>query len=135
MKSKYKSIIEEEVAIQLKDVRSKVRKLIEGSLLSLLGLQKDYQGRTEIDHCNGRNSVLIDVFRQIAVDEVTKIANGYKPNKEELDVFRAEFKREIKNQMSYKIRDAAQEKAGILVRNIMEDIKIDVDKILEEKIK
>jgi hypothetical protein len=133
MKNSFSKYIEKTTKEEMKNARSNIKKYLEGALLSLLGLEKKYNNEFEIDHCNGRNSVLIDAFRELAVNEARKIASEYKPKKEELQVFKSTFERELKNQFSYVIQDVAKQKAMELAHMAGEKVKIDVDKILEEE--
>ena len=104
-------------------------------MLSLLGLEKRSNYDYEIDHCNSRNSVLIDAFRSMAIDEAKKIASRYKPSKAELSIYEAAFKKEVNNQFGYAIHDVAKTKAQELATEAGEKIKVNVDKILDEEFK
>lgn len=133
-KVQFKEELEKLTKAELKQTRSRVSKYLESATLSILGLEKKYNGDFEIDHCNGRNSVLIDAFRDLAKTEANRIAQNYKPNKEELAVFEEAFKRELRSQFGYIIRDVAKGRAQQLANEVMSKIKIDVDKILAEEL-
>jgi hypothetical protein len=128
-----KNQVQELTKKELVNAKANIKKYLEGALLSLLGLEKRYSNEYEIDHCNGRNSVLIDSFRELAISEARKIASEYKPSKEDLSVYKVAFERELKNQFSYCIRDIAKAKAVELARDVMATVKIDVDEILEKE--
>ena len=132
-KKQYKNIIEENVKKELKDIEKKIHIYIEKSVLSLIGLEQEYYGRYEIDHCNGRNSVLIDVFRRIAIGEAEKIAKNYKPTKEDLLNYDKSFKDEMKSKMKTALANLAETKAQELTKEMFDKIKIDIDKLLEEE--
>ena len=123
---------------ELKKARANISRYMEGALLSLIGLEKKGWGNNnpefEVDHCNGRNSVIIDAFREIAIDEARKIASGYKPTGKELDIYRQAFIKEVKNQFSYAMRDAAIAKAKELANQAAEKIQINIDELLEEEL-
>lgn len=101
------SMLKDKMSNYVKELPKKIEGLMEASLLSLLGLEKrgyDY----EIDHCNGRNSVLIDAIRELAKDEVTKMVKGnVKIDKTQISLFQAAFKKEFNNQVSYAVRALA----------------------------
>ena len=139
MKKKTLKQVLEETALEvvtdkIKDYRKEVNNQINSALLSIIGLEKRGNNSTtfEIDHCNGRNSVLIDAFRNIAKDEAEKIARTYKPSKEDLVGFREAFAKEYRNQIMYSIRDMAKSKASADFREFADSQKIDVSKIVEE---
>lgn len=133
-KKKIESIVNEEINAFIRNARPQIKKILESSLLSLMGLEKNYQSNYEIDHCNGRNSVLIDAFRSLAVEEAKKMAKSYQPTKEDVLGFKTAFEREYKNQVSYVIRDAATNRAKKDVDSYISEIKIDIEKMIEEKI-
>jgi hypothetical protein len=129
----YKEDLEELTQKELRNIRQKIKMYIENATLSLIGLEKrgsDY----EIDHCNGRSSVLTEAFKTIAREEATKIAKTYKPTKEDITGFQEAFKKELKNQMSYALRDEAKIKATELAKEMFSKTKIDIDKILSTEI-
>lgn len=121
------------VVSELKEARPRVKKYLESALLSLIGLEKRYGSDFEIDHCNSRNSVLIDAFRELAIDEAKKMASEYKPNKDQLSAYKKTFESEIRDQFSYVIRDLAKQKAAEIASKIVQDIRVDVDDILENQ--
>lgn len=124
------ALIQQEAVAYIKDARNHIRKNLESATLSLLGLGRDYQGRSEIDHCNGRNSVLIDAFRKVAIEEATKIATNYRPDASEIcgyaDSFRAEFRKHIKDAITTAARAHAKAEAEAIVATI----KVSVDDVL-----
>jgi len=132
--TKTKDYIEKITRSELKKIRERVRNYIEGATLSLIGLEKRYSNSYEIDHCNGRSSILTDAFKRIATEEAEKIARTYKPTKEDLASWQKAFESEIKNQMKYKMQDLAKIKAEEISKEYVAKIKIDVDKILEEEL-
>lgn len=137
-KKTLKKVLEEEalkvVTDKIKTYRVDVKKQIESALLSLIGLEnKTYGGNhLEIDHCNGRNSVLIDAFRNIAIGEAEKMARSYKPTKEDIAGFQEAFAKEYRSQISYKIRDAARAKAEIDFREFATKQNVNIEKIVTE---
>ena len=129
----YKENLEELTKNELKQIRCKIKHYIESATLSLIGLEKrgnDY----EIDHCNGRSSILTEAFKSIASEEAKKIAKSYKPTKDDIGGFQESFKKELKNQMTYIIRDEAKIKATELAKEMFSNTKIDIDKILSSEI-
>lgn len=132
-KKSFQLEIEKQARAELKNARVNVKKYLEGAILSLLGLEKKYNNDYEIDHCNGRNGVLIDAFRELAITEARKIAAGYKPTKEELNIFEEAFRKELKSQFYYAIRDAAKVKAVQAANEAAEKMKVDIDQLLEEE--
>lgn len=123
-------IVKQESENFVKDARIQIKNKLESALISLLGLERNYNGTYEIDHCNGRNSVLVDAFRKYAMDEATKIAKSYKPTKEDIVGFMGAFEREYKNQMSYVIRDLAKQKASEEAKKAIDSIEINSNEII-----
>ena len=130
-------IVKEEATLFIKDARKKISSQLEAALLSIIGLEKKNYGihGYEIDHCNNRNSVLIDAFKTYAKEEAEKIAKSYKPTKEDIGTFRNAFEKEFRSQMNYIVLDLAKQKAIQIGNSIIEEIKIDVDEIINNSIK
>lgn len=131
---KIRNIIEREAAQHIKDAPTLIRKMIEGSLLSLLGLEKKYNNNYEIDHCNNRNSVLIDAFRNQAIAESERIARGFKPTKEQLANYELAFKKEFEAQLFYAIKKAATARAQLEADALIATIDAEVKAALSEKL-
>jgi len=121
-KTNIQKLLEAEATKFIEESTKKIPKILEDATLSLLWLERDFHRWYEIDHCNWRNSVLIDAFRRIAQKEAEKIASTYKPSKEDIASFQEAFAKEYKIQMSYCIRDLAKTKA-------IADAKIEIDKV------
>ena len=135
MKSnKLEALVRKEADSFIKGYKGKIGVILEGSLLSLLGLSKDYGGKYSIDHCNGRNSILTDAFQRYAIEEAEKIAKNYKPSKEDLVGFTQAFEREFKNQFSYVIRDLAKKKAEEIAKEGLAKINIEIDSLLGDNV-
>ena len=128
------NLLEKEIEKYIKEVKPKINSIMESSVLSLIGLEKRYGENYEIDHCNSRNSVLIDAFKSIAVNEAKRLASTYKPTKEDVINFKEAFKKEYKNQMNYVLRDKAKKKVDGDLNRILETIKIDIDDIIQDKL-
>jgi len=129
------AVLDMEVKNYIKNIRPQIKKYLESAVLSIIGLEKRCGGdKYEIDHCNGRSSVLIDAFREIALDEAKKIAGTYKPTKDELLSFRESFAREYRNQMDYVMRDLANKKIAKDCKKMFSQIKIDIDKQVKKSI-
>ena len=132
-KQNFKKEIQEFTQLELKKTKEKVSKYMESAMLSLLGFEKRGYDNVEIDHCNGRNSVLIDAFRELAIDEARKLASGWKPTKEDWNLYKNTFEKEIRSQFNYVIRDMAKQKAIDIANKVLEDVKVDVDSLLNEQ--
>ena len=130
--NKLQKILEQEAEKFIKESKNRIPKILENATLSLLGLEKNYQGNYEIDHCNGRNSVLIDAFKRLATTEAEKIAKSYRPSATDIAGFVAAFEREYKSQMNYIIRDLARERAKKDVAAEVEKLTLDIKKMIEE---
>ncbi len=131
-KSKLEAVLEKEAMVFIKESKNRIPKILEGATLSLLGLEKKYNGEYEIDHCNGRNSVLIDAFKKIASEEAVKIAKSYKPSPTDIAGFMVAFEREYKSQITYIIRDLAREKAKQDVSKEIEKITLDIQSMIAD---
>jgi hypothetical protein len=130
-KEKIQKKLEEEAAKYLGDVDKVIRRALESATLSLMGLEAR-GGRNEIDHCNGRNSVLIDAFRQKALGEAKRIARNVKLSPEEIGGFRNAFKSEYSKQVSAAVRRAAQERAAADAKEFIESIQMDIEQYITE---
>lgn len=124
--SKIRQLVEQEAVKHIADAPKLVKQLIEGSLLSLLGLEKRNYNQYEIDHCNGRNSVLIDAFRNCAIAEAERIAHGYKPTKDELASYEQAFRKEFSSQMHYAIKEAAKQRANVEALALVNSVEVDI---------
>lgn len=129
-----KDVLDQEADKFIKNSKQRVPEILESALLSLLGLEKRYDNKYEIDHCNNRNSVLIDAFKRLATKEAEKLAKSYKPSKADEANFLVAFEKEYRNQMSYVIRDMARDKVKADVENAVSKIKIDIEAMLSESI-
>lgn len=129
-------MIVQETEKSLEDMPQKIHTYVEDAVLSLIGISRSTWGGShpEIDHCNGRNSVLIDAFRNLAQAEAEKIASSYRMSKEDISLFEQTFKNEFKNQFRYAIQNLAKEKAQQLAVQTLEKLKLDVNKIINEKV-
>lgn len=123
------ALIHDEAATYLKDARTHIRKNIEQATLSLLGLEKRGWDAMEIDHCNGRNSVLIDAFRNVAIEEATKIATNYRPDPAEIVGYANTFRQEMRRHLTEQLRAAAIAQAKKEAEAIVAGIKVSVDDI------
>lgn len=90
----------------------RIENALNSALLSLLGIENRYAGRYEIDHCNGRNSVFIDVLRDKAKAQVEALITKIGPlvegqSKELHDAIRKEYA----NQLQYEVRTASKNRA------------------------
>jgi len=131
---KLRAIVEAEATKKIADAPMLINSLIQRSLLSLLGLEDNGHRGVEIDHCNSRNSVLIDAFRNHAKAEAEKIAKNYKPSKDSIARYQDAFEKEFNNRLFDEIRTAAREQAKTEAARLVETIKIDVTKILAEQL-
>ena len=122
------------IAKEIKDFRGNVEKYMKSAALSLIGLEQKSWGNNsmEIDHCNGRNSVIIDVFRNLAKGEAEKLAKSYKPSKEDILGFKEAFAREYRKQINYSIGEAAKNKANQDVKEYLTLQDLNIEKIIEE---
>lgn len=132
MKPSTKKLLEAEVNKYVSNIKPKITDILEKSVLSLMGLEKNYHSGYDIDHCNGRNSVLIDAFRQIAIDEAKKIASTYKPSKEDILNFKSAFAKEYKSQFNYAVRDIIRARVNSDCEKLLSEIKLDVDTLVSE---
>ena len=128
-KEKLQKIIEEECAFQIKDARKRIRGLLEKATLSLMGLESN-GSRVEIDHCNSRNSVLIDAFRECAIEEAQKVAKGFSPDTATIVSATSTFNREFSRQFNKEIIDLARKRAKSEAETIINSLKLNVDDFL-----
>ncbi len=124
-----KKMIEAEIEKQLPDMPKKIERLVERALLSLMGLEQR-GSRTEIDHCNGRHSILTEAFKRLAQAEAEKLARTCKFSKSDITGFRAAFEREYDSQMGRAVRDAASVRVAADLAKYMEGVEVNVEKAL-----
>lgn len=137
LKTQATEIANKEITNYIKDLPQTVKFMMNGALLSILGLEKRSYGQYEIDHCNGRSSVLIDVIRSMAAKEVEQIVKKtYKPSKEEITLFVDAFRKEYTSQLQSALKTAAREQALLdakkMVAESMPDILKEVEKMNEK---
>lgn len=123
--------IESEAAKYVGDVDRIIRRQLEAATLSLMGIEKR-GSHAEIDHCNGRNSVLIDAFRDQAMSEAKRIARTVKISPEERSLFKASFEREYNKQVHSAVMAAARERAKADAEELVKSISMDITKFIEE---
>ena len=133
---KFKDINEqiEKVALNqadlfLKGLDEKIKRALDSALYSLLGLENRYNGQMEIDHCNGRNSVFIDLIRDKAKKEVEALISRMDIKKEDVLMVREAFNKEYQKQLRYQIEYYAKE---IAKKHIEESTKGYVNRKLKE---
>lgn len=128
-----KLIIEKECKIHIKDARIRIRKALEEASLSLMGLTSDYHNSGhmyQVDHCNGRNSVLIDAFREVALEEAKKIAINYKPSSEEIVKASKSFSNKFDTSFRESIKQLAIKRGKEEAEKVISVINIDTKEIL-----
>jgi len=118
--------MKKEVALQIKNIPSEVKRMINGALLSILGLEHRYSDKYEIDHCNGRNSILIDTIRNMAQKEAESLVKktNYKPS--DLALFQNAFKKEYESHLNYELKKLAENLAREEANNIMKKLSKDI---------
>lgn len=115
---KIREIGEKEVADFLKNLRPNIRSRLDAALASLLGISTQW-GRVEIDHCNGRNSVLVDAVREIALKEVRGIIsqkgkiNSFTPLIEKC------LESEIKSQIAWFVKKEVEEQIKPVIEQMV----------------
>lgn len=130
---KIKNKIETNAKKYLENIDQLIDRSIEDAILSLIGLERSSFGssRYEIDHCNGRNSVLIDAFRNKAIKQAEKLASQLKLDANEMKQYRIAFRTEYSKHIREKIRKAAQERAENDAKALIAKIKTDATKYLD----
>jgi hypothetical protein len=137
-KGEFKKLIEVSVA---KVVREKVDNLdrivddlVKQAICSLLGIEYRWGGRAEIDHCNGRNSILTKVIEERAKEQVEKIVKSFKIDANDKYVesaFKKEYHQQLQNQLKYYAEGTAKSMAEKVISNYTEK---ELEKIGFEKI-
>lgn len=112
----------------LKGLDDRIKTMMTQSLCSLLGLSYSSYGRTEIDHCNGRNSILEEVIKTKAKDEVERLMKGFSFADMDKSLVLDAFRKEFKNHMDYAIKRQAEAKAN-------EYVKVTVDRLTMNELK
>jgi hypothetical protein len=111
-----------------KDFLNTFEKNIEGiikqSIFSLLGISStSYDTRGyEIDHCNGRNSILSDVIKNKAMSDVEKFVKNIKIESFTItqlkEAFKKEYDRQIKDQIEYSAKHLAEQHVNDYIKKL-----------------
>ena len=130
MEKKYVELATEEmkkeVTKRIKELPSEIHKMITGALASILGLEWTYGDKFEIDHCNQRNSILIDVIRDIAKKEAGELVKKTDFKPKDISLFQVAFKKEFENQLTYELRKLAENLARTEAQKIMEQLSKEI---------
>lgn len=62
-----------EIAKFIADIPAVIRKILEGAIASLLGLSNRFGDKWEVDHCNGRRSVIIDIVERKCKESIEEL--------------------------------------------------------------
>lgn len=92
--------------------------LVKNAICSLLGIEYGWGGKANIDHCNGRNSILTKVIEERAKEQVEKIVKSFSISPEDKEV-RSAFEQEYSRQLLSQIRYYAEQKARDITENIV----------------
>ena len=120
-KKEIEQAVIKKVAKSFKDIDSKVDKMVELSICSVLGLNIHGYNGYEIDHCNGRSSILTRVLEDRARKQVEKIVNNFKSKEEEIPLVKKAFEEEFSKELLRTIKYRAQELAEKISRDIIEE--------------
>lgn len=139
MKKKTKDIlldkIHKKTEIEIGGIDRKIEMLIESSILSLIGIEKNGHQGHSIDHCNGRNSVLIDAFRNLAVKKAEKMARELKLDSGNMGIYKSAFEREYSSHINREIKNLAAQRAKDDAKAFLSDLETNVEDFLDlEKI-
>ncbi len=115
LETQIQEIGEREVAKFLKDLRPTIRARLDAALSSLLGISNSW-GRPEIDHCNGRNSVITKAVEQIALQEVRQLISKKGKIESYLPFAEKCLEEEIKGSIQYAIEKEVEEQIRPLIR-------------------
>jgi len=118
---------------QLKNLELNIHNILEKAILSVLGLEKQGFNRFEfsIDHCNNRNSVLIDKIRDVGKDLAAKIISEISLSEEEL----TEIKEACKKDLKYNIRDLLRKELSDVKERLIKNIVMEHEEEIKKDIK
>jgi len=102
--------VRDEVSKFVKNIRPTINGYLEKALLSFLGIENGCN-RTEIDHCNSRASVLIDVLREQAKQDVVKLVNGLKLETLNTPAIKQALQKEYDSHFNYELKTIARDLA------------------------
>ena len=105
---------------EMKNLPDRIRRVIEGAISSLLGLEKKYDGKYEVDHCNSRWNLFSEVLQAEAKSDVVKIVKELKLKlsiADFKDAFQTEYRSYFRAAMKYEAQAAAKERVNAYVKN------------------
>jgi len=121
-KNEVKNRIEKAILVsaekQINSIDSTVENMVTRAIGSLLGISNSW-GRAEIDHCNGRSSILTSIIEEKARRQVEKIVSTFKfdeNDKEVLLAFQKEYKEQLKRRISWHAENEAKRIAEIIIK-------------------
>lgn len=117
-KNKIKEAVIRTTTQQIEKIDTTVETMIKNAIGSLLGISTSW-GRAEIDHCNGRNSILTQVIEDKARKQVEKLVMSFKfdeNDKEIMEAFKREFKEQLRRKISWYAENEAKRVAGIMIQ-------------------
>ena len=126
-----KAKIEAAAIREIKGIDQRIESILQSSILSLMGLEKRHYDEYQIDHCNSRNSVLIDAFRNIAIKKAEKIAKAVDFKKADLAPFENAFRIEYSNHLNREIKSLAASRAKEDAKVFIDSIEVDINEYLE----
>ena len=103
---------------QLSKLDSTIENMMKQMIASLLGLSYSW-GKAEVDHCNGRNSILTTIIEEKARKQVEKLVSTFKfdeNDKEVLEAFKKEYKEQLRRRISWHAENEAKRIAGIMIQ-------------------
>jgi hypothetical protein len=110
------------VAVEwMSELDKNIKSKMENALLSLLGLEQRNRGY-EIDHCNSRNSVFIDIIREKAKSDAAKIVGKLNIDFETKKLFEEAFKKEYKSAFSSEINTLARASAKAEATKLFDEL-------------
>lgn len=124
LKSRMEHIVDEKTEEALKNLPERVAKVIDQSILSLLGLSAGYR-HNEIDHCNGRWNMFAEVLKAEAIKDVSEIVKNLK-TKFDIKDFKVAFQKEyldhFRHALKYRARTQAEELAEEYIKKHLDEL-------------
>lgn len=118
---------------ELKNLESNIRNMLEKAILSILGLERDgfRKFQYSVDHCNNRNSMLIDKIRETGKEFATKIISEISLSEEDL----VSIKKACKEDLMRNIRDLLREEILHTKEKLIKTIVMEYEGEIKKEIK
>lgn len=135
-------IADAEIAKFITDIPAIIRRILEGAIASLLGLSNRFGDKWEVDHCNGRRSVIIDIVERKCKESIEELVipvalvaiAQLKDDKKFLAAITMEVKSTFKQCLENRLRETTIQFANAQAKAVLEGLNaVDLSAIFPRK--